>query len=252
MTSTLQSSKWLHCPVSKPQAKQRLFCFHYSGGGGSAFNRFGKDLPDSIEVVAIQLPGREGRLFEPPFRSLTPLLEAVTAELLPHLTDKPFLFFGHSMGAIVSFELSRHLKSKHNLEPKHLFVSGFPGAHTYTVDNPYHQQSDPDLLNSLKEMGGTSNEILENEELMRLVLPTIRADFEVCETYQYAEGVKLDCPITAFGGWQDEMLSEQGMNAWQELTDGACEVLMFEGGHFFLFDEAAHQTIMKKIVACSA
>ncbi|TCP59057.1 medium-chain acyl-[acyl-carrier-protein] hydrolase [Tumebacillus sp. BK434] len=250
MTRTAQASKWFQCAYPKPQAEQRLFCFHYAGGGASAFNQWGKDLPDSIEVVAVQLPGRESRLFEPVFTSLQPLVEAVAAEMLPFLQEKPFVFFGHSMGAIVSYEMSRYLKQQHGIQPSHLFVSGYPGPHTYQNDDPYYVKSDADLIQDLVELGGTPQELLENEELMRLVLPTIRADFQVCDTYEFVEGALLDCPLTAFGGWQDEMLTEEGMKAWGELTSGAFAMEMFEGDHFYLLETEKRDTILSHIKNC--
>ncbi|ARU62664.1 hypothetical protein CBW65_18050 [Tumebacillus avium] len=248
MTQTTQASKWFQCADPKPQATSRLFCFHFAGGGASAYNQWGKDLPDNIEVVAIQLPGRESRLFEPVFTSLQPLLETLAAELLPHLKDKPFAFFGHSMGAIVSFEMSRYLKKHQGIQPTHLFVSGYPGPHTYKNEDPYYVKSDADLIQDLVELGGTPQELLDNEELMKLVLPTIRADFQVCDTYEFAEGVLLDCPITAFGGWADEMLTEEGMQAWGELTGGEFEMEMFEGDHFYLLETGKRNAIFSHII----
>ncbi|ASS75457.1 hypothetical protein CIG75_11035 [Tumebacillus algifaecis] len=248
MSQATQLSKWFHCIQPNPQAVMRLFCFHFAGGGASAFHQWSKELPDSIEVVAIQLPGREGRLFEPPFTSLAPLLTALVDELRPHLGEKPFAFFGHSMGAIVSFEVAQYLKQHDQVEPQYLFVSGYPGPHTYTNDDPYYTKSDEDLIKDLVKLGGTPQELLENEELMRLVLPTVRADFEVCDTYEYNAGVLLDCPIFAFGGWQDEMLSESGMQAWGELTRAEFAWQMFEGDHFYLLEQNNRTALLTTIL----
>jgi medium-chain acyl-[acyl-carrier-protein] hydrolase len=248
MIPTAQASKWFQCPCPKPRAKVRLFCFHYAGGGASAYNHWGRDLPDTIEVVAIQLPGREARMFEPVFTSLKPLLAALSDEILPCL-DMPFAFFGHSMGAIVSFELARLLQTQYNKIPVHLFVSGYPAPHTYKNETPYYTQPDDKLIESIKKLGGTPQEILANEELMRLVLPTIRADFQVCDTYEFEDGEILECPLTAFGGSQDEMLTEAGMQAWEELTRAEFELKMFEGDHFYLLEPGNRDRLFKSIEA---
>jgi len=127
---------------------------------------------------------------EPAFTRLAPLIEALTAALLPHL-DKPFAFFGHSLGAIISFEVARRLQAEHGLEPQHLFVSAHRAPQIPELDPPTYNLPEPQFIEELKRLNGTSSEILQNNELMRLMIPLLRADFELVQTYSYEAGPPL-------------------------------------------------------------
>jgi medium-chain acyl-[acyl-carrier-protein] hydrolase len=191
-------------------------------------------LPD-LEVCSVQLPGRENRRREQPFDQLSSLLPPLTEAILPHL-DKPFAFFGHSMGALIGFELARHLRSTHGIAPAHLFVSSHPAPQIPSPTAPVHLSPDPALLEELKHLGGTPEVILSNSELMQLLIPTLRADLKLCETYVYQSAAPLGCPITAFGGSQDPKVTLADLRAWQSETCGPFALVTYPGGHFFLFD----------------
>ena len=170
---------------------------------------------------------------ERPLTRMPDLVEAISQAILPYL-DKPFAFFGHSLGAIVSFEVSRLLRRVHQREPQHLFVSGSGAPQTSDTGQALHDLPDRKFLKGLREFNGTSREILENSELMQLLLPTLRADFAISETYVYASEPPLDCPVTAFGGLQDYGVSRKRLEAWRSQTNGAFSLRMFAGDHFFL------------------
>ncbi len=231
-TSRLHNN-WVACAKPNPQAKLRLFCFHYAGGGASVFRGWRDSLPQSVEVCAIELPGRGMRLRESPFTQLEPLVQHLASTLLPYL-DKPFAFFGHSMGGLVSFELTRLLRREYRVSPVHLFVSGYRAPQVPDPDPPIHALPESEFLRELRRFNGTPEAVLENAELMQLLLPTLRADFAVIETYAYTPETPLDCPITAFGGLQDREASCDELEAWREQTNASFVLKMFPGDHFFL------------------
>lgn len=168
-----------------------------------------------------------------PFTQIEPLVGAIAQVLLPYL-DKPFAFFGHSMGAIVSFELARLLRRQHEREPVHLFVSGRRAPQISPLQPDIHTLSEPAFLDRLRRLNGTPKAVLENAELMQLLLPTLRADFAVVETYIYAAEPPLNCPITVFGGLQDDEVGLDGLQAWRQHTDASFALQLFPGDHFFL------------------
>ena len=173
------------------------------------------------------------RLKEAPFTQLAPLVEAIAQSLLPYL-DKPFAFFGHSMGGLTSFEAARLLRRTYARSPVHLFVSGRRAPQIPDSDSPIHTLPDAEFLKELRHLNGTPEAVLANEELMQLLLPTLRADFAVLETYTYQTESPLNCPITAFGGLQDPEVSCEMLEAWQEQTSATFSLQMFFGDHFFI------------------
>lgn len=233
MTTARSSKSWIIYPKPNPGANLRLFCFHYAGGRAWIFRNWPDNLPSFVEVCFVELPGRGFRLIEPAFTSLDPLVQAIADALLPHL-EKPFAFFGHSMGALVSFELTRVLRRNHNLSPIHLFVSAHRAPQLPHLNPLIYNLPEPEFLQELRDLEGTPLEVLENAELMQLLLPTLRADFTVVETYTYTAEPPLDCPITAFGGWQDREVSYDELKAWQEQTNAKFLLQMLPGNHFFL------------------
>lgn len=233
MKTTPTSNSWLTCLRPKPQATLRLFCCHYAGGGALSFRSWSDSLPLAVEVCAIELPGRGSRLMERPFTRLEPLIQELTPVLLPYL-NKPFAFFGHSMGALVSFELARILRKEYGLSPVHLFVSGRRAPQVPDPDPPIHTLPEREFLDELRRYNGTPESVLENAELMQLFLPTLRADFAVLETYVYTPEPLLDCPITAFGGLEDWKASCDDLEAWREQTNAEFSLQMFPGDHFFI------------------
>jgi medium-chain acyl-[acyl-carrier-protein] hydrolase len=231
-----QDNLWLSVFQPKPFARIQLVCFPYAGGGASLFRPWVRLLPAEIDVCAVQLPGRENRLAEPPFTRVQPLVEKAAQQLVPVLRP-PFAFFGHSMGALLSFEMARHLRTVYGLSPLHLFVSGHRAPHVSAQHAHIFRLPDPEFIEEVRRLKGTPEEVLANAELLELLLPALRADFELCETYEYRQDTPLSCPISAFGGLQDENVGRDSVLAWRELTDGSFSARFFNGGHFFLHEE---------------
>jgi medium-chain acyl-[acyl-carrier-protein] hydrolase len=186
-----------------------------------------------VELCAVQLPGRGSRLSEPPFDRLTPLVQAIKPIIL-RLLDKPFALFGHSMGARIAFELARLLRREENLEPAHLFISGCRAPQLPVEDRAVYGLPEPEFIDELRRLNGTPKEVLENQELMQLMIPLLRADFAVCGTYTYMPEPPLSCPISAYGGRADSEVSRESLEAWREQTASAFNLRLFPGGHFFI------------------
>lgn len=221
------------CPKPNPQANLRLFCFPYAGGGALSFRSWCDELPLPVEVCPIELPGRGARLMETPFARLDPLVFSLAEAILPKLT-KPFAFFGHSMGALVCFELARLLRRDYGLSPVHLFVSGHRAPQLPDPDLPIHALPEQAFLEELRRYNGTPEEVLDNAEFMQLFLPILRADFAAIENYVYVPAPALDCPIDAFGGLQDWKASCDELEPWKEQTNATFSLQMLPGDHFFL------------------
>lgn len=231
MTTT--PNPWLARARPSPQARVRLFCLPYSGGGAAAFAGWADILPPEIEVCPVQLPGRGPRAAEPPLRRMDALVGALADALLPHL-DMPFAIFGHSMGALVGFELARHLRARHGIEPAHLCAAAHRAPQLPDRDPPLHGLPEPELIEELRRLNGTPEEVLAHAELLQVVLPALRADFAVCETYAYADGPPLGCPIMAIGGLGDTGLERDELAAWRAQTRGDFALRMLPGDHFFI------------------
>lgn len=195
-----------------------------------------KAFPREIDVCAVQLPGRETRLRERPWRSMPDLVPDLARGLSSHL-DLPFVLLGHSMGALISFELTRHWRRQKAALPLHLFVSGCRAPQLPPTDDQRHLSSDAELREELRRLGGTPAEVLENGEFIDWYLPTLRADFAVCETYEYVPEEPLPCSITALHGEQDEEVSFEDSRKWSTQTRGAFSHLTFPGGHLFIQTE---------------
>jgi medium-chain acyl-[acyl-carrier-protein] hydrolase len=231
-------NKWVFFPKPNPGAALRLFCFHYAGGSAQVFYDWPRSLPPSVEMGAIQLPGRGHRLGEPHIRRLAPLSRIVAQELLPYL-DKPFVFFGHSLGALLCFETARSLRRENMRQPAHLFVSAAGAPHRQNMEESLSVLPKSALVKKLHEFDGAPAEALQNDELLDLMLPTIRADFELCETYEYHPESLLECPMTIYGGLEDHEVEAGRLAAWSEMTVGTSEIRMFPGGHFYLNNSRA-------------
>jgi len=219
------------------QAQLRLFCFPHAGGGSSIFSSWTQFLPSAIELYPVQLPGRENRFKERPFTRLAPLIEALASILYPRL-DRPFAFFGHSMGALISFELTRSIRTKFSLSPVQLFISGHPAPQLSVQDNIPHLLPEQ-AIEKVRSFGGTPETVLQNTELMQLIMPTLLADFELCRTYRYRSQDPLDCPISVFGGWEDPDVSQENLALWACQTRRSFILQMLPGNHFF-FRSAQH------------
>lgn len=230
------SSPWVKAFEPRPLACLRLFCFPYAGGGASIFRTWGAGLPTGVEVNALQLPGREARFRDPAFRRLSPLADVVAAELRPYL-DRPAVFFGHSMGAALAFEVTRRLVRSGGGAPVHLLVSGRNAPRVPDDEPPIFGLPRAEFIAELRQYAGTPEEVLANDELMDLVEPLLRADFELIETYTYEpDGTRLALPVTAFTGLDDHDVPLAKVEPWAAETVGPFRCHVLPGGHFFLND----------------
>ena len=232
--ATQPSERWLAYREVNPRARVRMFCFPYAGGGASAYRGWAGSLPPDVEVCPVQLPGRESRLRETPFETPGPLIQALADALQPYFRDLPFVFFGHSMGAMLSFELSRELRRRGQTLPLHLFVSGRRAPQIPDTEEPIHALPEPEFIEKLRELNGTPEEVLQHAELMKLLIPVLRADFSVNELYAYAEEEPFDIGISCFGGLGDKEVSRDDCAAWKDQTRARFRLRMLPGDHFFV------------------
>lgn len=226
-------SLWFPKLGNSSNASCRLFCFPYAGGSSFIYNSWSKTIADNIEIIAIQLPGRANRMTEKPFTNVDPLIEILTEKILP-LTSMPFAFFGHSMGAIISYELAVSLMKEANIEPVQLFVSGRSAPHLAAREKITYNLPDAEFVKEIAKLNGTPKEILQNAELLELLFPLLRADFELVETYKFRNHAPLKCPISAFGGSDDEEVSIDDLKAWRRQTVSDFKLNILEGDHFFI------------------
>lgn len=233
-------------PAPNAAARLRLFCFPYAGGGASVFREWAGALPADVELVAVQLPGREGRLGEPPFKALPPLVAALAEALAPAL-DRPYACFGHSMGAWLSYELTRLRRRQQQTLPLRLFVSACRAPDLPDRSPPIYHLPDAAFLAELRRLGGIPDAVFAQRELMQLLMPLLRADMEVCDRYEHRPESPLAVPISVFGGADDEDVSTEELRHWQAHTTAPCTVRLFPGNHFYL--QSARPALLAAITA---
>ena len=212
-----------------------LFFFPHAGGGASAFYQWSRVLPTEITSYAIQLPGRETRLREPLHREVPSVVDSLARVLQPYL-HIPFVFWGHSMGALLGFEVARYLQRQGLNPPQRLLVSGYNAPHIPYADPHIHHLPEADFIAALEKLNGTPEAVLKNAELRDLVLPVVRADFQLVETYAYQEAAPLDCPITVLDGVADHKTNKPDLQEWQGQSTHPLEMFTLPGDHFFLYD----------------
>ncbi|HKG58820.1 MAG TPA: alpha/beta fold hydrolase [Pyrinomonadaceae bacterium] len=218
----------------EPKPELRLFCFPYAGGNSSLFRNWPASLPATIEVHAVELPGRQSRFKERALTQMSLLAHTLARELAPSL-DLPFALFGHSMGALLAFEIARELRRLNAPQPVHLFVSAQGGPHLPHPRTLLHLL--PDQL-FLEQVGNhVPPAALRDAELLRMILPTLRADIALSETYSYYPELPLACPITAMGGVTDPSINHLQLNAWQVHTTGPFNLFLFRGNHAYIHTE---------------
>lgn len=226
-----ESSRWI--VRSKPNPRLRLFCFPYAGGSASIFRRWSEGLPAEVEVCPVYLPGRESRLREPGFTDIHVLVKALTDELLPY-TDIPFALCGYSMGAEICYVWACHMRKLHGKEPVHMIVAAQRAPQLPPRHAPIHHLPEKEFLDGVYRLGGTPVAVMQNKELMELLLPTLRADFTLYETYTYIPDEPFACSMSAFYGEQDHLVSAVELVSWREQTRGPFTLTGIPGNHFFL------------------
>ncbi|MET8164422.1 alpha/beta fold hydrolase [Streptomyces sp. NPDC005329] len=243
------ASPWIRRYAPAPEAPVRLVCLPHAGGSATFYSGLARRLAPDVDVLAVQYPGRLERRAEAPMKELAALAEALVAELTPW-TDRAFALFGHSLGAMAAFETARRLEAV-GRPPVALFVSG-RGAPSLHRREFGPQLDDALLLRQMRGLGGTDPRVFADEELMRLALPVIRADYRMVEDYRYVPGPPLGCLVTALNGRTDPKVSAPGVDAWRHHTTASFDSLTFPGGHFYLVDrhEEVTTALTDRLSAC--
>jgi len=230
----MSTGNWIKNWDARPAATLRLFCLPYAGGGASLYRDWSRDLPEHVEVRAIQPPGREERLLEQPLDRVETLVAEILPVLRPEL-DRPYALFGHSMGALVAFELVRALRAAGAPAPVRFFASGHRAPQIPCSVETIHELSADEFLHELnRRYDAVPPAARESAELLELFLPGLRADVAICDTYAYTPGEPLDCPITAVGGESDAIVTVEEIAAWDEQTTSGFRSVTFAGDHFFV------------------
>jgi medium-chain acyl-[acyl-carrier-protein] hydrolase len=230
----ISADMWLFRPAPRPNAGMRLFCFPYAGVGASMYRAWPSYLPAGLEMCAVQLPGREGRLQEVPFVSFRDLVEVTVGGLRPHF-DRPFALFGHSMGGLLAFEVARLWIALGGKPPVHLFASGQRAPHLPPPHAPIaHLGHDAFVTEVRRRYDGIPEEVFRSPELMELLLPTLRADMAALEGYAHVAGPPLECPITAYGGSEDPEATETEIAGWARYSRTTFRYRILPGNHFFI------------------
>jgi medium-chain acyl-[acyl-carrier-protein] hydrolase len=238
-------------PEPKPNARVRLFCFPYAGGSIKTFISWAQLLPGEIELAILELPGKGRRVFESPFTSIDNLITEIILEM-QLLDNKQSIFFGHSLGAKVAFECCLRLSKSKLPLPDHLFLSACGSPNTHLTTSKSHLWNDDDFIDSLETLNGTPKEVLENRELMEILLPGIRADFQIAETYFREVEATLNLQTTILAGTEDS-IKDSALENWNAFLSPKPDTIWIEGGHFFVdtSPEIVVNTILSKLRLCT-
>ncbi|MFJ3090579.1 thioesterase II family protein [Streptomyces sp. NPDC086838] len=235
-TSTRPATSWLRRFHPAEQAPVRLFCLPHAGGSASYYFPVSRALAPAADVIAVQYPGRQDRRSEPCVDDVRRLADLVTAEMLPWC-DRPVALFGHSLGATLGFEVALRLEAA-GTTPRVLFASGRRAPSRPRENENVHLSPDAQLLTTIRRMSGTDPAVLADDELLRSILPAIRADYKAAETYRYEPSAPLTCPIEVLNGTEDPEVTTEEAKAWTTHTTASCTFHTYKGGHFYLNDHA--------------
>lgn len=245
MPRNIDTSDWFVRLRPNPGASLRFYCFPYAGGSIPVFRSWLAEIPAVVEMIIVQLPGRGTRILEKPFVSAGDAVPQLVDALLEDV-DRPYAFFGHSLGALLGFEAARVMQQLGKPLPRVLFASGRGAPQLPDPNAPIHRLPDQEFIQKLREFEGTPGEILENPDLLEIFLPVLRADFQMNETYRYRPGSQLDCDLMVFGGEQDHRVPLTHLQAWSDLTSRNFWLRLFPGNHFFL--HSAQDSLLKTII----
>lgn len=239
------TSAWLTCTKRSEVAGFRVFCLPYAGTGASAFRGWAQLADPHIEVWCVQPPGREARFREKGFENIDALVEAAVRPLLDFV-DRPFALYGHSVGALVAFELARNLRDRHGLMPARLFVGACPAPHIPWPHLPLRALPDDQVLDQVSgRYEAIPEAILQDAEFRQFAASVLRADFSLIETYTYTPSRPLECPISAFAGMQDGSVDCAAIEAWRQHTSAQFQLHAVAGNHFFL--QSARSSLLSQI-----
>ncbi|MGV9249198.1 thioesterase II family protein [Streptomyces sp. NPDC003710] len=246
-TRAEQDRLWIRRYHPRPDAAVRLVCLPHAGGSASFYRPLSVTMPASVDVLAVQYPGRQDRRDEPCIQTLPELADHITSVLLPW-TDRPLVFFGHSLGATLAFEVARRLERDHGVVLHALFASA-RRAPSCPRTETVHRRDDDGLIEEVRLLSGTDSAILDDIELIRMALPAIRADYHAAETYVYEPGPDLHCPLWSLVGDNDPKVTLDEARAWSRHTDASFGFRVFPGGHFYL---TSHQAEVVRLLTAGA
>ncbi|MEW1612387.1 MULTISPECIES: alpha/beta fold hydrolase [unclassified Streptomyces] len=228
------AGKWFRrYPARSGAPRLRLVCLPHAGGTATLFHGWAGLLPDAVEVLATQYPGRQERFREPCASSMTELADAITDALEPEL-DVPVAFFGHSLGSAVAYEVARRIDDRHGVVPVRVVVSGRGAPHTERAGGTLHLLDDERLVAAARRLGDVGSAVYDDPDLRPLLLPSLRADFRIIETYRPLDATPLRAPVTAVGGTADPGCTLPELLSWSALTTDSYEHRLFPGDHFYL------------------
>lgn len=228
------------------KSEARLLCFHYAGGGSAYFRKWLNLVPSSIDILCVQMPGRQARVSEELPSSFDDVLVPLSQEIL-HYSDKPLVIYGHSMGAIMAHELAQALD--HHLFFKHLVLSGRRSPNTSSkISKTISNLPKRKFLEEIRRLGGTPEEVFNDLDLLDYLYPILLSDFKLSEKYEpKTNRIKLSVPITVMGGDEDDYANKNDLVGWESETKSVFELGMYKGGHFFIDDYV--ETVVAKIVS---
>jgi len=238
------TDRWFQRHARPEPPALQLFCLPFAGGSATIYRGWPALLPPHIEVQAAQLPGRAVRLKEPPVDEFGRLADTLAAAVLA-AADRPYALYGHSMGALLAFEVARRAEAA-GRPCELLAVGAHPAPHLPRRVRPISDLPDAEFIEALRTMSGTPEAVLRAADLMRLLLPALRADFRVCETYAYRPAPPLTSPILALGGLDDVLAGPDDVEAWARHSTAGVDVRIVDGGHFFV---ATHAPLVVDLVA---
>ncbi len=228
--------------------KIRLFCFPYAGGSALVYNKWKSDLNRCIQLHLVELAGRGKRISEPYYNSVDEAVEDVFNIIKYELRDALYAFYGHSLGAIIAYQLAQKLRKIKFPQPVHIFFSGRGAPHIRRDDKkPYHTLPQDEFREKVLELGGTPEEFFQHPELLEVLLPLLRADFRVSWSYKHPSDINpLDCDITILTGKEEDLTTAQ-IEGWKLHSKDKCTLHSFEGGHFFINDPKEKKRIVNII-----
>ena len=227
------TSRWCESLSPEPAWRLRLFCFPYAGGNALVFREWQQYLVPEIDVCLVHLPGRARRINERPHTQIQPLIQELADAIHPEAQGIRFAFWGHSMGALISFELAREFRRRNYPAPVHLFLSACRAPTVMQAVPPSFHLPAKEFIAEIRKLNGTPKEFFENPEIQKFLLPLLRSDFQITDTYQYQDEGPLACPITVYGADQDHLATLNYLAPWEMQTSAAYKTRVFSGDHFF-------------------
>lgn len=227
----MNKSAWFPYLQKRPDPKVRILCFHHSGASAAVYRVWPSFFNEEVEIIPVQLPGREARFSEPFISDISKFNESLLPQIID-LNDKPLVLFGHSLGGILAFNVALELE-KRNCPPQKVFISACLPPHEIKQRSPIYDLSEKKFISVVKSYGGLPKAITENRDMLNLLLPRLRADFKLFETSTCLENSLIQTPICVFSAKKDSIAPSKKIIGWNNYTQGECISKVFHGDHFY-------------------